>query len=72
MDNYGNSLLESHLQSVFKKKTNFVGSRTLNFNLKFIKCGFQVPELKEKLLPFVDTILYEIVIPLLIMTNKDI
>ena len=65
-------LLESHLKLVFKKKTNFVGSRTLNFNLKLIKQSIKIAGLKEKLIPFVDTILYEIVIPLLIMSNKDI
>ena len=69
---YGELLLESHLQLVFKKKTNFVGSRTLNFNLKLIQQSIKIPQLKDKLIPFVDTILYEIVIPLLLMSNKDI
>ena len=60
------------MQIVFKKKTNFVGSSTLNFNLKLIRLCFNVPALRAKLIPFVDTILYEIVIPLLVMSNKDI
>lgn len=30
-------LLESHLQSVFKRKTNFVGSKTLNFAIKYVQ-----------------------------------
>lgn len=30
-------LLESHLALVFKRKTNFVGSKTLNFALKYLQ-----------------------------------
>jgi hypothetical protein len=33
-------LFESHLQNLFQKKTNFVGSKALNFAIKFIsKCS---------------------------------
>ena len=35
-DTFAVALLESHLQIVFKRKTNFVGSKCLNYALKYL------------------------------------
>jgi len=35
-DTFAVPLLESHLQIVFKRKNNFVGSKCLNFALKYL------------------------------------
>ena len=69
---YGEKLLESHLQLVLKRKTNFVGQNTLNFALKLVKESVRIDPLKEKLQPYFETLLYEVVIPLMMMSNRDI
>ena len=57
---------------VLKKKTHFVGTRGLNFNIKFVDTALRFAKLRNKLQPFIENLLYETVIPLLIMTNNDI
>lgn len=64
-------LLESHLQVVFKRKTAFVGSKALNSAIKFVSSCTKIPLAMEKLKPFVENILYETVIPIMLITHKD-
>ena len=64
-------LLESHLQLMFKKKTNFVGSKTLNFNIKFVTASCKIERTMIKLKPFMDNILYETVIPIMLVSHRD-
>ena len=64
-------LLESHLQLMFKKKTNFVGSKTLNFCIKFVTASCKIERTMLKLKPFMDNILYETVIPIMLVTHRD-
>jgi hypothetical protein len=67
----GIPLLESHLQLVFKRKTHFVGSKTLNFAIKFVSACTKLPKTMEKLTPFVENLLYETIIPIMLITHKD-
>jgi len=69
--NYATPLFESHLRLLFSKKTNFVGSKCLNFNLKFISKCSQISYTMEKLKPYIEQILYEIIIPIMLVTEKD-
>ena len=69
---YNIPLLESHLQLLFAKKTGFVGSKALNFAIKFISSSTKLQNTMEKLKPFVETILYDTVIPILYVTERDI
>ena len=64
-------LLESHLQLMFKKKSNFVGSKTLNFVIKFITASCKIERTMNKLKPFMDNILYETVIPIMLVSHRD-
>lgn len=70
-DNYAEMLLESHLHLMFKRKTSFVGSKTLNFNIKYVTAGIKLPKTMEKLKPFIDNILYETIMPIMLITHKD-
>lgn len=56
---------------MFKKKTNFVGSKTLNFVIKLVTTASKVKLTMDKMLPFIDNILYETVIPLMLTSNRD-
>lgn len=67
----GQPLLESHLQIVFKRKTEFVGSKTLNFAIKFVSHSTKIKSTMEKLKPFIENLLYETIIPIMLITHKD-
>ena len=68
---YSTPLFESHLQLLFQRKTNFVGSKCLNFNLKFIAKCTQISNTMEKLKPYVENILYDTIIPIMFVSEKD-
>jgi len=71
-ETFTSQMLESHLQLLFRRKTHFVGSRTLNFSIKFVSSCIKSPKAMEKLHPFLSRILYEIVIPVMLVTHKDV
>lgn len=57
---------------LFKRKTNFVGSKALNFSIKFISSAMKQSSTVEQLKPYLENILYEIVIPIMLVTHKDV
>lgn len=65
-------LLESHLQLVFKRKQNFVGSKALNFALKYVSSSTKQEKTMDVLRPFVENLLYETVIPIMLISHKDV
>jgi len=69
--NFAETLCESHLQLMFKRKTHFVGSKTLNFAIKLVSAATKVPLTMSKMLPFMGTILYETAIPLMLVSKRD-
>ena len=69
--NYSETLCESHLQIMFRRKTHFVGSKTLNFVIKLVSSATKIPLTMNKMLPFVDSILYETAIPLMLVSSRD-
>lgn len=52
--NFAEMLCESHLQLVFSKSTNFVGSKTLSFAIKLVSLSTKIPLTMAKMLPFID------------------
>lgn len=71
-NNFNLTLLESHLQLMFSRKTNFVGSKCLNFNIKVVSASLKIEETMAKLKPYIDNILYDMVIPIMMATHRDI
>jgi hypothetical protein len=69
---FSEPLLESHLQHLLSRKTKFVGSKCLNFSMKFISAGTKIPATMTKLKPFIENILYEVVIPIIMPTHRDV
>lgn len=65
-------LFESHLQLLFKRKNCFVGSKALNFAIKFISKCSQMDHTMNKLKPYVENILYDTVIPIMFVTQRDL
>ena len=58
-------LLESHLQILLSRKTNFVGAKVLNYANKFVAAATKRENTMEKLKPFIENLLYDITIPVL-------
>jgi len=56
---------------MFKRKTHFVGSKTLNFVIKLVSSATKVPLTMSKMIPFIENILYETAIPLMLMSARD-
>jgi hypothetical protein len=57
---------------MFARKTQFVGSKCLNFVIKYISSATKLVRTMVKLKPYMDSILYETVIPIMLPTEKDI
>lgn len=50
--------LHSHLSIIMQKKTNFVGSKTLNIAIKYLKFATKLSYTMEQLKPHIQDILY--------------
>lgn len=69
---FSETLLESHLTLMFARKTKFVGSKCLNFNIKFVSACVKIPQTMDKLRPFIENIMYETAIPIMMATHRDV
>ena len=56
---------------MFKRKTHYVGSKTLNFVIKLVSSATKVELTMTKMLPFLENILYETAIPLMLVSSRD-
>ena len=65
------TLLDSHLQLVFRKKTNFVGSIALSYAIQFLEHASRVPLTMSIMEPYIENILYETTIPVIMVTGLD-
>lgn len=68
---YNIPLLESHLQILLSRQNSFVGSKALNYVIKFASHSTKLKNTMEKLKPFVQNILYNVVIPILYVSERD-
>lgn len=68
---YSETLLDTHLGLLFKRKSEFVGTKTVSWAIKYVTYAMKVPITMEKLKPYIENILYEIVIPIMLITHKD-
>ena len=66
------NLLESHLNILLQKKTNFVGSKALNLAIKFASGSTKQEFTMSHLKAHVEDILYNIIIPIMLITEADI
>jgi hypothetical protein len=57
---------------VFRRKTHFVGSKALNFAVKYVSASTKLENTMNMIKPFVENILYEIIIPIMKVTHKDV
>jgi hypothetical protein len=72
-EKYSIMLLESHLQQVLRRQTNFIGSKALNFSIKYVSQSTKMKLTMDKLKPFVEKLLYEVIVsPIMLITHRDI
>ena len=71
-EKYSIPLLESNLKILFTRKHSFVGSKCLNFAIKFISASTHMENTMENLKPFVKQLLYETMLPIMLITEKDV
>ena len=64
-------MLESHLQILFSTKNHFVGSQSLNLAIKFVASSTRISNTMEKLKPYVEKILTDTIIQIMLLTEKD-
>lgn len=65
-------LTQSHLNLILKKKTQFVGTRTLALSIKFLTQSMTQKDTRMMIKPHIETILFDISLPLFMTTQKDI
>ena len=71
-DNFAVPLLESHLQTVFRTKTHFVGAKLLNNSISYLSLASKQANTMTVMKPFIDNLLYETIVPLMLITQKDV
>jgi lysyl-tRNA synthetase class I len=69
---FAETLLESHLKILFDRHTKFVGSKCLNFVIKFVSQATKIKCTMARLKPFMENILYQTVIPIMMVSERDI
>ena len=69
---YSIPLLESHVSLLLQREKQFVGSKALNFAIKFVSQAIKRPHTMGKLKPLVGNILFNIVIPIMYITENDL
>ena len=71
-DTFAVALLESHLQLVFRRKQAFVGTGALNYALRFVSQATKMPTTMHALRPFVENLLFETLVPVLLVQHRDV
>lgn len=64
-------LVESHMSIMFRKKTHFVGTTALQYSIKFMEIGTRLQPVMNQMAPYIDNILFETAVPIIIVTNHD-
>ena len=70
-ETFSQRILEVHLNLMFARKQSFIGSKCLNFNIKTVTCCIKIPRTLEVVKPYIENIMYETVIPIMMVSQKD-
>ena len=68
---YATPLCNSHLKVLLSKKTQFVGTKTLNSSLRFVATALGKAKMRKLCQQHVQTILFELTLPLLLITEFE-
>ena len=69
--NYVTDLCNSHLKILLARKTQFVGTKTLNSALRFVATALGKAKVRRMCQEHIQTILYELTLPLMLVTQQE-
>ncbi len=72
LENFSHGMLLSAISLLLKCKSEFVGNAALNFSIKYIQYAVKIPFTMEVLKPYVENILFETVVPIMLLAEKDL
>ena len=67
-ENFALPLLESHINTVFRTKTHFVGAKALNNSISYLSQATKQANTMTEMKPFIDNLLYETIVPMMLVT----
>lgn len=70
-NNYALPILQSHLNIVLAKKTNFVGTKTLSSALKLVTISLKTQRTRLMIQDKIGTLLYDVCLPLMLITQHE-
>ena len=65
------SVLQCHLNIILKKRTNFVGTKTLCSALKTVQIGLKFKSTRVLIQDHINVIMYEISLPMMLLTQSE-
>ena len=65
------ALLEPHMKILFSRRQNFVGSKCLNFVIKFVLTSARMDFTMAMLKPYIPDILHDTILPITFLTQED-
>jgi hypothetical protein len=71
IEKHGINLLEAQLKNLLNVKTQFIGNKSLTWSIKFIMSSIKKEITMEKLKSFMDQIMYDTILPIVMITERD-
>lgn len=68
---YSSALCQSHLKILLARKSQFVGTKTLNSALRFVATALGKAKMRRLCQEHVHTILFELTLPLLLISQYE-
>ena len=68
---YAAALCTSHLKVLLSRKTQFVGTKTLNCALRFVATSLNKAKMRKLCQEHLQTILFELTLPLLLISQNE-
>jgi len=68
---YAAALCNAHLKTLLSRKTQFVGTKTLNSALRFVATALNKAKMRKLCQGHIQTILFELTLPLLLLSEYE-
>ena len=69
--NHSGALCEANLNILLRKKTQFVGTKTLNSALRFVASAIKHAKMRKLCVQHIETILFELTLPLMLISQQE-
>jgi len=72
VNRYASNILNTALEIIFSRKSQFVGSKLLAYSLKFVQSSTKIKQTMLVVKPFIESILYEHIVPIMMVGETDL